>query len=172
MTPLAPWRWLALTAAAVAALVVAVDAYAASPADMNRVASIFAMRPVTIACATPETDANLTDAWGYTYLTWDFAVMRQELCDALEHPTELWSEAVAVAVLVHESYHMRLWPLRANEAVVECRAIRHFKVGARLLGIPPDRVALLLPWALMEHWRLAALVPEYFQVDCKVPNPW
>ena len=61
---------------------------------------------------------------------------------------------------------MRLWPWRRNEAEVECHAIRHFKVGARLLGASPELANELLPYALAAHARMGRL---YRDDNCKVP---
>lgn len=146
---------------------------------LDALASKFAMRPVTIECLTEEEDSTLSYAWGYTYLYWDKAVVDAALCNAAlaiadgapEREPD-WRMAVAVLVLVHESYHMRHWDLRHSEAAVECRAIRHTRVAMRLLGADERLADRLMPWALATHWRIGAVAPEYNSKTCKVPWPW
>jgi hypothetical protein len=146
-------------------------------AKLSALGQTFAMRGEGIRCDTAQNDANLATAWGYTYMTWDYAIVDQPLCDAVQAmidggPFEDWQAALGVLVIVHESYHVRLWPGRANEALVECRAIRHWTIAMRLLGIDEPTIARLKPWALAMHWRIAALAPEYNEHGCNVPNPY
>lgn len=155
------------------ALMLSGTAQAARQESLDRVASVFAMRPVTISCSRVSEDFNLSDSWGYTYLISDEATLRQALCDSISSSrAPLWKQAVGILVLTHESYHMRLWDLRADEAAVECKAIRHFTVSAAMFGYTPEKIELLKPWALMAHWRIAAKAPQYHSKTCKVPNPW
>jgi hypothetical protein len=81
----------------------------------------------------------------------------------------LWQRATGVLVLVHEAYHLRRWRWRRNEAKVECQAIRHFRVGAQLLGASPGLANELLPYALAAHGRMVSLFPEYRDPGCKLP---
>jgi hypothetical protein len=81
----------------------------------------------------------------------------------------VWQRAMGVLVLVHEAYHLRRWAWRRNEARVECQAIRHFRVGARLLGASPELANELLPVALAAHARMVKLFPEYNDPTCKLP---
>ena len=143
--------------------------------ELSRVASIFAMRPVTIRCATVAEDPIIGQAWGYTYLDTAEATLDQRLCDLLEQRPggrRLTMQAIAVNTLVHEAYHMRLWDLRGSEGAVECRAIRHFAVGARLLGYPETMIRLMQPRAVSGHWLLVHAFPEYGSAFCQVPAPW
>lgn len=59
----------------------------------DRLSTLIAGRPSAILCVPPDEDPNLSDAWGYTYLAWDYAVVDSDLCDALSnelygHPAE------------------------------------------------------------------------------------
>lgn len=146
---------------------------------LDALASVFSMRPVQIHCTRVQDDWLLGRAWGYTVVKpeWNFAVMQAPLCNAAIQlaagmPVKGWLAALSVLVLVHESYHMRRWDLRANEAVVECRAIRHWQAGMRLLRVPQATIEGLKPWALAEHFRQEAKLPEYAQRSCLEPWPW
>lgn len=169
-----------LLAAVCVALVLPVEGQALPPRsypELNRVATIFAMRDYKIQCAKPTEDGTLEYAWGYTYEFWDKAVVHQTLCDAMlaiarGQPAEDWKMAIGVLALVHEAYHGRLWYWRASEAHVQCKAIRHFKVGVQLLGGSKELADRLMGWALMFHWRVGALNPQYHLASCKVPNPY
>jgi hypothetical protein len=81
----------------------------------------------------------------------------------------LWQRATGTLVLVHEAYHLRRWKWRRNEAKVECQAIRHFIVGAQLLGASPELANELLPFALAAHARMVTLFPEYRDRRCPLP---
>lgn len=143
---------------------------------LDRFSTTFAMRPSHIECRTLEEDSLLNDAWGYTYLAWDFAVVTSDLCKAAltrgEGGAPDWEVVLGVLVVVHESYHVRPWSQRGSEGAVECKAIRHVRYAMGMLGYSPETIDRLMPWALAAHWRLAALAPEYFQNGCKVPWPW
>lgn len=82
--------------------------------------------------------------------------------------------ALSVLVVVHESYHLRRWGAAADEAKVECMAVRHWKVGAAMLGATPESIAELWPYALVAHYELSNLSDwfgnkPYYQEDCQVP---
>lgn len=152
--------------------------------ELDELATTFAMRPYSIHCPTLEAweaDPNADRAWGYTYLFWDFAVLDPMLCDAAldvagkdagSVPSPDWARALAVSVIVHEGYHGRLWHGRANEALVECKAVRHWTVAMRMLGVGEAAIAELNGWALALHWRLVRLNDLYYAPACGVPNPW
>ncbi len=148
--------------------------------ELDDVASIVAMRPYSIHCPTAEAwaDDPLSEiAWGYTMLVWDFAVLNPMLCEAaldvgVEEISDDWARALSVSVLIHEAYHGRRWGGRANEAKVECKAIRHWTVGMQMLGGGDEEIGRLKGWALAMHWRLARLADEYYLPSCDVPNPW
>lgn len=140
-------------------------------------ASIFAMEPVKVTCAEHGEDSILDyEAWGYVYLGIPEIHMGVYLCHAAENVTSnrygLSRRAFAVMVLVHESYHTRsVWDHRGDEGRVQCKAIRHFRVGAQMLGASPELATTLRAYALAWHWRLAARHPEYAYKGCKVPKP-
>lgn len=176
---------------------------------LDQVSTTFAMRPSSIKCVDPNQDAILADAWGYTYLAWDYAVLDGTLCDAIalgrgiepaawvdppqnvhassaprawlvprfdRNPStphsEPWRTAVAISVLTHESYHVRHWRYRADEAQVECQAIRHWSAAAGMLGYDAVAAELLYPWAAAAHFRIGVRAPAYNLPSCKVPWPW
>jgi hypothetical protein len=176
-------RLATLGLAFVAVLLVASPASAYdTPPELQRFAAVFAMREAEVRCPSMEewirdpiwgTAPNPSRAWGYTDMVNDHIVLHPALCAgalAVADPgIPHWQRATGVLVLVHESYHMRLWSRRRNEAKVECQAIRHFKVGARLLGASPELANELLPHALAAHARMERLYPEYRDDKCKVP---
>lgn len=152
------------------------------PAELNRVASIFAQRDAEVRCPSIEewvadpiwgTSPNAKRAWGYTAMLRDYIVLHPALCagsNAVTDPTvPLWQRATGVLILVHEAYHVRRWPGRWSEAKVECQAIRHFTAGARLLGASPELANELLPIALAAHWRMVTLYPVYRPRICRLP---
>lgn len=128
------------------------------------VASVFAERPVRVKCYNPieeESPAGF-GAWGYVRKpvgSARYMHLDADACDGalrVNDPTiPAWVRALGVGVLIHEAYHMRRWGLAGDEAKVECAAIRHWKVGARMLGASDETVQTLWPWALAEHYELA-----------------
>jgi hypothetical protein len=149
--------------------------------DLERVASVFAQRDAEVRC--PSMDEWIVDpiwggptqarAWGYTNMIDEHIVLHPALCAgamAIDDPAlPLWQRATGALVLVHEAYHLRRWGGRRNEARVECRAIRHFRVGAELLGASPDVANALLPFALAAHQRMITLFPTYRAQHCGLP---
>ena len=179
----------ATKATPVLALVFTVALFAAPPASayerpplLQAVARYFAMRTAEVRCpSTSEWVAdpiwgsapNPSRAWGYTDMINEHIVLHPALCAGAvalsDRDVPQWQRAAGTLVLVHEAYHMRLWKWRRNEAKVECQAIRHFTVGARLLGASPDLANELLPFALAAHARMVRLFPEYRDRRCKLP---
>jgi hypothetical protein len=152
------------------------------PALLEQVASVFAQRSAEVRCPSPEewtsdpiwgTAPNPQRAWGYTDMVDEYVVMHPSLCagaEAVADPSlPPWERATGVLVLVHEAYHLRRWAFRRNEAKVECRAIRHFTAGARLLGASAELANDLLPYALAAHDRMVRLYPEYRDPTCRLP---
>jgi hypothetical protein len=141
------------------------------------VASVFAMEPVKVTCSEHGEDSILDfEAWGYVYLAVPEVHMSTYLCHAAENVTSdaygLSLRAIAVLVLTHESYHLRtVWGGRGDEALVECKAIRHFRYSAQMLGASPELATQLRVYALAFHWRLAARHPAYNLAGCTVPRP-
>jgi hypothetical protein len=175
---------------AVATLAVVVGALlAASPAAaydrpplLEQVASRFANGPAEVRCPSTEewiadpiwgTGPNPQRAWGYTNMLRDYIALHPALCaGALAVPeatVPAWQRATGVLVLVHEAYHLLRWQWRRAEAKVECQAIRHFTVGAQLLGASPQLANDLLAYALAAHARMVRVFPEYYDRTCKVP---
>jgi hypothetical protein len=140
-------------------------AAAADQKKMEEVASTFAMRPVTIWCHDVEEDPFLEDAWGYTYKMDDHMTLDVRLCDQFAFPTGPKMQALAIEVLIHEAYHLREWDLWRDESAVECRAIRHFTVGAQLLGLTKEQAFALKPYAIKEHNMLPG---NYLAHPCKI----
>jgi hypothetical protein len=180
--------WYGVFALALAALAFLLFAPLASSRttypSLNAVASTFAMRPVSVLCYGADEPGSPYDlgAWGYVRKPLrkaHRAHLDADLCDgALDingADTEVWQRALGVLVLVHESYHLRRWGAAGDEAKVECKAIRHVKVGARMLGASESTVEELWPFALASHYRLAEfrvwLTDErpYYDPDCDVP---
>lgn len=152
---------------------------------LNAVASIFAQRPVVARCMEPdEQDSpDSLGAWGYVRVPAGKQTKEQldaDLCRAaqtLNDPSvSPYLRAMSVLVLVHESYHLRRWGGSGSEAKVECRAIRHWGVGARLLGATEETVAALWPYALAAHYEETNLVSwttgehPYRDDSCDVPS--
>jgi hypothetical protein len=149
--------------------------------DLDRVAAVFALREAEVRC--PSIDEWIADpiwggptrarAWGYTDMISEHIVMQPALCAgamAVADPAlPPWQRATGVLVLVHEAYHLRRWGGRRDEARVECRAIRHFRVGAELLGAPSQVANEILPYALAAHQRMVTLFPNYRDPSCKLP---
>lgn len=140
------------------------------------VASVFAQQPVTVLCSTPKEDPSFYFSWGYVYLFSNVVNMVEYLCEAAERVTDplvgMSRRALAVMVLTHEAYHLRkTWSARGDEAKTQCKAIRHFRYAAMMLGASPELATQLRAFALAHHWRLAARIPQYHLQNCVVPRP-
>lgn len=144
---------------------------------LSAVASVFAMRPVNVRCYNSTEDGSpaLERAWGYVKTPlWRarYTAIDGRLCDAaltINDPSiDRFYRALGVLVLIHESYHLRKWGAAGNEAKVECQAIRHWKVGARLLGATESTLEDLWPMALAQHAEITRIV-EYDDPSCRVP---
>jgi hypothetical protein len=81
----------------------------------------------------------------------------------------LWQQAAGVWVLVHESFHLRHWRFRSNEAKVACQAIVYFRDGAMRLGASEAQAEELYPYALALHIRQAQLFSWYRDARCPMP---
>lgn len=171
---------MSLCAAAIAALGLSASASAyEQPAELARVASVFAMQEAEVRCpSNAEWEADPIwgggpRAWGYTNMLRDYIELHPAFCagalGVADEALPSWQRAVGVLVLVHEAYHLRRWRWRFDEAKVECQAIRHFGVGARLLGATPELANELLPYALAAHARMGRLFPEYRDPSCRLP---
>lgn len=174
---------LAVVALLAAAAPAAAHAYVRN-AQLERVASIFAMRPVEVRCPDSaewgdfalielgESDPQLV--FGATHLREDWMMLRTDMCDAAALPGDEAVEpsvrALAVLTIVHEAYHVRRWSARRHEGQVQCQAIRHFRVGAQLLGASRAEADLLFPHALLWHRLIAGPETEYYWPRCVLPS--
>jgi hypothetical protein len=154
--------------------------------ELDRWASVFAMRQVSVQCPGPEAwgvDEVARDGWAYVPLgppmtaPASHAVAAPPVCGgalavAGRVSAERWQMALGVLTLLHEAYHLRIWRHRLDEGRVNCQAIRHVKVGVRLLGGSRQLADDLLPYALSIYWRLAVKTPAYHWERCRVPGWW
>jgi hypothetical protein len=151
------------------------------PAELERVASIFALREAEVRCPSNEEwiadpiwgGSTSARAWGYTDMVAAYIVLHPALCAGALAVTDTalpsWQRATGILVLVHEAYHLRRWAGRRSEGKVECQAIRHFTMGAERLGASPELANDLLPYALAAHQRMVTLFPNYRDRSCKLP---
>jgi hypothetical protein len=113
------------------------------------------------------------EIYGRTFTSTEVVEFRSDLCPILENlagsTADDSTKALAVLSLVHESYHVRHWRWRLNEAHVECQAIRHFRVGVRVLGGSQQLADQLFPLALAWHNRITE-GPAYYLASCNVPG--
>jgi len=155
-----------------------------SDARLDAVASTFAMRRVGMKCYRQEEPDSPWGygAWGYVIKPLGkqkFGHLDVDVCEgALRINDETlpgWQRAIGSLVLIHESYHLRRWSGAASEAKTECKAIRHWKVGARMLGATEETVEDLWGEALASHYRLAEYTDwmdgsrPYYDPTCEVP---
>lgn len=172
---------VAVLLAAIALPAAAAPTWYTSPA-LVAASSWLAQRDVGVRCyASEEPDSPWGhDAWGYVRKPLGKARLAHldgRLCaGALEVNGALpdWQRALGVLVLTHESYHLRRWGAAGDEAKVECRAIRHWRVVARRLGATEPTIAELWPSALAAHYELAGYVDwfgdkPYEDPTCDVP---
>jgi len=171
----------AITLAGIVAPAAAAPSTWTSPV-LADVSSWLAQRDVGVKCyAFAEPDSPWGhDAWGYVRKPLGksrLTHLDERLClGALDVNGELpaWQRALGVIVLTHEAYHLRRWGAAGDEAKVECRAIRHWKVVARRLGATEETVAELWPAALASHYELASYRDwlgerPYDDPSCDVP---
>ena len=97
---------------------------------------------------------------------------RPDLCPILDDLARSTADdstkALAVLTLLHESYHVRHWTWRLDEARVECQAIRHFRAGVRVLGGSGELADRLFPYALFWHDQITQR-SEYALDTCRAP---
>jgi hypothetical protein len=82
-----------------------------------------------------------------------------------------WQEALGVLVLVHESFHLRRWRWRRNEAKVECQALVYFREAAVRLGATPEQAHALYAYALALNAYQSSVQPQYRDRTCRLA-PW
>jgi hypothetical protein len=116
---------------------------------------------------------NPEEVYGRTFTGTEVVEFRSDLCPVLANlagsSADDSTKALAVLSLVHESYHVRHWRWRLDEAHVECQAIRHFRVGVRVLGGSQQLADELFPFALIWHNRITE-GPAYYLPSCMVPG--
>jgi hypothetical protein len=146
------------------------------PAELSRVASIFARHDVEVRCPSAEewaADPNAAGHWSYANLRRDYIAFSPALCTGAlriaDRDVSGWQRAAGVLALVHESYHLRRWRHRRDEARVTCAAIRQFPVAVLLLGGSHAVANDLLPFALALHLRTVQLFPLYRARTCRLP---
>lgn len=139
-------------------------------ARLDAVASAFASRPVTVTCASAEEDGIFNVAWGYVLEPLNeqtVAHIFDEACAgalAIDEDTDSatdYMKAIGAATLIHESYHLRIVKGNGDEALTECRSMRHYDVVLRKLGASEGTVDRLMPLMLLNHWRLRALTEDW-----------
>jgi hypothetical protein len=98
---------------------------------------------------------------------------RSDLCPILDNLTNSSADdstkALAVLSLVHESYHVRRWKWRLDEAHVECQAIRQFRLGVLVLGGSKQLADRLFPLGLGWHQHITEHNTSYALASCQVP---
>ena len=120
------------------------------------------------------TGAEVPDnMYGRTDIRRQVVSFRPDLCPILDNlalsDADNRTKALAVLVLVHESYHVRHWAWRLDEARVECQAIRHFRAGVRILGGSAALADRLLPFGLAWHnWITENRL--FFRSSCRLPQ--
>jgi hypothetical protein len=137
-------------------------------------------RPAQVRCPdSPEEwnfdlgdPADAEEIFGRTLVESAVVEFRSDLCPILDNlaysSADDSTRALAVLTLVHESYHVRRWAWRLDEARVECQAIRHFRVGVRVLGGSQQLADQLFPLALHWHTEITRN-PAYHLASCNVP---
>jgi hypothetical protein len=113
------------------------------------------------------------EIYGRTFTRTSVVEFRFDLCpilaDLVGSSADDSTKALAVLTLLHESYHVRHWAWRLDEARVECQAIRHFRVGVRVLGGSQQLADELFPLALSWHTSITR-TPAYYLPSCRVPR--
>lgn len=179
------WAVIVVLAAAtlLASTAQAVPAYTGD-ARLDAFASKIAMRPVSVRCyhAKDVGSPYGYGAWGYVIKPTGkarFTAIDADLCEGAlavnDRSLPVWKRALGVEVITHESYHLRRWGANQNEAKTQCKAVRHWKTAARLLGATEATVAELWPFALASHYKLAEYENwldggrPYYDPSCQVP---
>lgn len=151
--------------------VTSASAWYAHP-NLSKVASTFANRNVRVVCMGTEEDPEKvlgTYAWGYTYIPTSkekYTYIYEKLCAgalaiASNDPNVSdFYKAVGTATIVHEAYHLKRTRWNQNEAVTECRAMRHYDYALRMLGATDEQMKVLMPIMLIDSWRLRAWSEE------------
>jgi hypothetical protein len=171
-------RSLALAALAVALLAPAARAYD-TPSQLNQVARVYSLGVGEVRCPSQaEWDAYYGSAfaWGSTNLREDYSTLAPAMCEGAlgvgDATVPLWQQAAGVWVLVHESFHLRHWRFRRDEAKVECQTMVYFRDAAMRLGASEAQAEELYPYALALHIRQVRLFSWYRDKTCPAPPLW
>jgi hypothetical protein len=166
-----------LTTAALLAVAESAAAYDA-PARLNDVAHVYSLGVGEVRCDSDDewaADPASRFAWSHTNLRHDYSVLAPFLCAgalAIGSPgVPLWQQAAGAWTLVHESFHLRHWRFRRNEAKVLCQTIVYFTDAAIRLGATEHEANELYPYALALHRQITQLHPWDRDPTCIVP-PW
>jgi len=166
-----------LVLAAMGALLLAPAASAYDvPPRLNEVARVYSLGVGEVRCPSQaEWDAYYGSAfaWGSTNLREDYTTLAPFICGGAltvgSPSVPLWQQAAGVWVLVHESFHLRHWRFRRDEAKVACQAIVYFRDAAMRLGASEEQAEELYPYALALHIRQAELFSWYRAKTCRPP---
>jgi len=146
------------------------------PARLNEVAHVYSLGAGEVRCPSEaEWSAYYGSAfaWGSTNLREDVTLLAPSMCEGAlnvgNDSVPLWQQAAGAWVLVHESWHLRHWRHRRDEAKVACQAIVLFRDGAERLGASEQQAEELYPYALALHLRQAALFSWYKNTSCRAP---
>lgn len=172
---------LTLVAGAAASLAPSAKAYSTDP-HIAAFVQVFANgTPAQVRCpdSLEEWSSDLggplaaEEIYGRTFTRTSVVEFRFDLCPILDDlagsTADDSTKALAVLTLLHESYHVRHWGWRLDEARVECQAIRHFRVGVRVLGGSRQLADALFPLALSWHSTITR-TPAYYLPSCRVPR--
>ena len=147
-----------------------------APAKLNEVARVYSLGVGEVRCPSPaEWDAYYGSAfaWGSTNLREDHSTLSPAMCEGAlgigGATVPLWQQAAGVWVLVHESFHLRHWRYRKNEAKVACQTIVYFRDAAMRLGASEAQAEELYPYALALHIRQTELFSWYRDKTCRAP---
>jgi len=148
------------------------------PTSLSEVASAFASRPVSVECRSVKEDSIFDWAWGYvwaptsrstvTYIFDEACVGALAIGSDISEITD-FMKAIGAEVLVHEAYHLKRVPGNQNEALTECRAMRHYDVVLRMLGASDATMDRLMPIMLINHLYIRSVFPEYNLEWCRIP---
>ncbi len=149
-----------------------------TPTTLNEVALVYSLGVGEVRCPTDEEwggDVGSTLGYAYMQTGREYAALSPVVCrGALGVATAEvpdWQQALGVLVLVHESFHMRRWRWRRNEAKVECQALVHFREAAVRLGATPEHAHALYAYALVLNAYQSSVQPQYRDRSCRVA-PW
>jgi hypothetical protein len=149
-----------------------------TPPRLNEVAHVYSLGVGEVRCPTDEEwGGDVAATLGYTNMQKgrEYAVLSPVVCrgalgvGTAEVPD--WQQALGVLVLVHESFHLRRWRWRRNEAKVECQALVYFREASVRLGATPEHAHALYAYALALNAYQSSVQPQYRDRNCRLA-PW